>query len=101
MTENSSESQDLTRRRRESKNPSIKSKTGSEVKDLTLIVESDSDNEEDKSDLYLKKKNKVPGYFTLISVTILITLTLLFVKYMDNRLPKALMEIDIPNNPRR
>ncbi len=101
-----SQSESMRQRRRES---SRSSNTREDINKNTVMVnvdESESttsmDDEEDKDSLYNRKKSQVvPGSFTIISVTILITLTLLFVKYMDSRLPKPLMEKDIESNPIR
>lgn len=99
-----SQSESMRQRRKESSRPNNEAVEDIN-KNVTVNVEEplseDEDAEEDKDSLYQKKKNQVPGSFTLMSVTILIIVTLLFVKYMDRRLPEPLMETDIEENPLR
>jgi hypothetical protein len=71
----------------------------------SVIVEVDiesevSENESDKSSLYAKEKNKVSGAFTLLSVVCLVLVTLLFVKYMDQKLPQPFTAQDVQDNPK-
>jgi len=70
------------------------------LNDVILEIDDSKSNYDDEEDNDSKKKKQVSGAFTLISVVVLVTLTLLFVKYMDQRLPNPLTIADVGDNPK-